>query len=1634
MKKILLVSAFLLTFLIQANAQFGNEWINFSQSYFKIPVGRDALYKLTYADLQAAGFPVNSVDPQTIQLFHRGTEQAIYVEGESDTQFDPGDFLEFYGKRNDGSRDAQLYKPTSAQPHAYYSLYSDTTAYFLTYGAQNGKRMSFFSEANAGLPPETFHFDEKLLLAVQDFATGTIYGTDIQHTYFDHGEGWTGPMITQNQTRSYTFTDIVRGETAGGKPQLEILLVGRYINPHSAELYVGTGQRLVATASFNSTTAYKLTQDIEWSDIAADGSLIVSVKAVGSPDYLSVSYVKIRYPQTFDVAGAAEKVITLAQQAGGKSYLSLQNPPAAMQLFDITDPSDVVQIGTSSSSTLNAVVPNTTVSRKIFATNTTLTPAVHPVAFRGIIPSAYDYVLITHPVLRKPAPGYSDPVKAYASYRASATGGGFDTLLINIQDVYNQFNYGELSPLAIYNFMKYFAATKLPRYLLIVGKGLDVEYNYNRAPGNFSLYKDLIPSAGMPASDAYYTVGLGGTTYEPAVPTGRITASTPAHVAAYLDKVIEREALPFDALWRKNLLHLSGGIEDGEPERFKAYVQDFAGIATDIYLGGKVTAIAKRSKDVQLINIADEVNNGLNLVTFFGHSSANTLDFDIGYVTNPVMGYHNEGKYPMLLMHGCYAGAFFQGNMLFGEDWILAEKKGAVGFIAHSFYGLEHNLKRYGDTFYDVAFGDSTFIYKGIGDIHKETARRYMLTTSPSAANITQVQQMILLGDPAIPLFGARKPDLEINTNTVSFESFDGGSITALTDSFAIRIVVRNFGQARPDTLRIEVERVFNDNTSIVYDSLIMPVYYSDTLMFVIRKGHQGGAGNNVFNITVDADFIIDELNESNNTVSRSFFIPLNGTKNLFPRDFAIVNDQAINLSWQTTDVLSGERAFELELDTVNTFDSPYKKAFNVSGHVLARQSISLLADDTLAYYWRTRLADPLPGESEAWEETSFTYIEDGSEGWAQVHFPQYLKNSAEGLVTDASLRKLHFQETITDVAVKTFGANHPSTNRDVSVKIDGIEYNLFTLGNGGFGCRDNSINLMAFDRRSTMPYIGVPFKWYTRFERACGRNPWSINNFKPSELITGNGDDIQAYVNNIPAGDTVLIFSIGDAGYSAWPVAAKNKLGELGIAVAQLDALQPGEPVVIFGRKGSAPGSAQVFRASGIAADAQLDVARTITGRYTSGTMQSSRIGPALQWDSFQEQVSEQEAQDAASFDLVGVALDGAEQTLFTNVTGSQDLSGVDAQTYPYLKVVINTADDINLTSPQLDHWLVLYTPVPEGLVMFSGSSGQLLTEGQTWTGDYGFITIGETAFTDSLTVQYETFNHDEGGLETKHFRIKAPAPGDTTAFSIAVATSGRTGLNDVEVFVNPRVLPEQYYDNNVVALMNYLNVQPDAFNPVLDVSIDGRHLVNGDFVSPDPLMVVRLWDENRSLKKINTEGMRIFLTYPCDTDDCDPELIDLTAEEIKWFPATDTSDFKIEFRPATLPEGTYTLRVEGADARGNSSGTAPYEVDFVVKEETTVAVLPPYPNPFNTEVYFTVVLSGSALPSGVSMQIVDVTGKLVRQFSPGDIHIGTNEWRWDGTDHAGNILPKGVYIYKLFFAVGSKEIQRNGKVVLVR
>jgi hypothetical protein len=1644
-----IILTLILSLPLAVSAQYANDWVVDGQQYLKISIAADGLYKLTYDNLVDAGLQVSAIDPRRIQVYHRGEEQAIlfhHDQSPANDQFDAGEYLEFYGRKNDGTLDAGLYQPVSAQPHNYYNLFSDTTAYFLTWtsAAVQGKRIETFDQANTtNIPKEELQFTEDLRLFTSQYNGGEGSTLLAPQSFYNQGEGWTGEGICAGPGCGVFFRDYTFGTLSpvvgGALPHIEMLISGREDVLHTVEILVGPTNgslRQLTTKTFEDFESIVVSEDIAASDFGPTGLVTIRLRAAGPSgvrDLFSPSYMRLSTPQGFDLAGGPYKEFRLAANEDGKSYIELTNAQPSTRLFDITDPSNVVAIGTRPSGPLlTAVIPNTETSKKLLcvASVQSLQPGqLQRVTFRDLTAHA-SFIIISHPSLRHPAGDYADPVKAYASYRASAEGGGHDTLTVMIDELYNQFNYGERSPLAVREFMRMKLAQGA-EYLFIIGKGRDPLVQLGRRPLNAGEQPDLVPTGGSPPSDIVFAMDLGKGQYVPSFSVGRLPAILPLHVADYLDKIKETEDPDAGFDWQKRVLHLSGGVQPNELTLFRSYMTGFEQIARDKYLGADVKTLGKHSvSPVEFINIAEEVNEGVNLVTFFGHSSSNTTDIDIGRVTDPLLNYHNQAKYPVFLVNGCNAGYFFDNGFNFGEDWVLAGDRGARNFIANSAFGFDATLRYYTETFYKTGLGDSVFINRGIGDVQVEVASRLLTGVTESSTISAQIQQAVLLGDPAVKMFNYSLPDYGTSDIALQVSAFDGQKIHALSDSLKVSLVVTNRGRAngRPLAIRLVHGRGGETEKDETVDYLVIG---NDTLTWTLTRGNGTFHGANRLDIYLDPLDSIEELDEANNHATWSQLIVFNGTQNLQPPPFGIVGQTLVELVFQDTDLMAGQKTYELEIDSVADFSSDFRQFFTVDAAVLARKQITLPAVDSSVYYWRTR---PVGAPDPRWETTSFAFIGGSDPGFAQLRYDQATSNTLDGLVSSAAENSFEFEQTQSSFSIRTYGPDNASAPVNGSFQVNNAEYYHSPQG---FNCRTNTINLVAFDRGSVVPYLGVPFTYQNSYGRSCGREPMIINSFTASEVDTGNGDDLFRYIDLVKPGDSVVLFTMGDAGILTWTASVKTKLGELGIATADLDALSVGEPVIILGRKGAAPGQAQVVRVTGSDPQAQeLQVNGTLTGRIPSGSMQSVIIGPALAWRNISSRTLQIDASDSVRVDIFGVGPDGQQELLHQGVQPDYDLTHIDATLYSHLKLRFVTSDEEVLTPAQLNHWIVGYDPAPDGLLVLRNPRAPVtVQEGQQAQLQLSFVNISPVAFQDSLTMYYGVRNLSSGLGTDGYVRIHGPASSDSTHFNIDIATRSKVGLNDLNITANTLNVAEQYHQNNTIALPGHLLVFRDNIDPLLDVVVDGRYLANGDIVSPTPSINIRLSDENPFLSKLDTTAMQIFLTYPCATGDCSAKRVNFSGNDVTWASDDSQPDLRVNFLPAGLEDGEYELRVEGYDVSGNPSGTEPYVIRFNVESDPVLAYAQPYPNPSSDGFFFGFRSSGNEAPGGMSLDIYTREGRQVAHFEETDadpLHVGWNQMKWTGLDAHGVALSPGLYFYRMAVIVMGETYVSSGKLMI--
>jgi flagellar hook assembly protein FlgD len=139
-----------------------------------------------------------------------------------------------------------------------------------------------------------------------------------------------------------------------------------------------------------------------------------------------------------------------------------------------------------------------------------------------------------------------------------------------------------------------------------------------------------------------------------------------------------------------------------------------------------------------------------------------------------------------------------------------------------------------------------------------------------------------------------------------------------------------------------------------------------------------------------------------------------------------------------------------------------------------------------------------------------------------------------------------------------------------------------------------------------------------------------------------------------------------------------------------------------------------------------------------------------------------------------------------------------------------------------------------------------------------------------------------------------------------------------------------------------------------------------------------------------------------------------------------------KILFNPVCFEDGMYELIVQAKDRSDNQSGLIDYDVNFEVINHATITNVLNYPNPFTSSTQFVFTLTGNEVPDLFTIQIMTITGKVVREINRdelGDLHIGRNitSYAWDGRDMYGDQLANGVYLYRIITRLDGDAIDHR-------
>ena len=483
------------------------QWDIAARKAIKIFIKEEGWYRVRQPKLVAAGLDAR-VNPKNLQLFVDGQEQAINVVRQDKKRFDAQDFIEFYATGPD-------------------SPFTDTRTYYLLEGKNAGKRIKKSKSKGGEDGPESFPFSVK-------FKERIYYLPEINN---GDAENFFGPALDPEDTEFPGFLDIFIGApnldpSPSVNATIEIALQGYTVELHRIKILLNDTE--VGVVEFFGQNLVVSEIEVFHSLLREGENKITLIPQGGETDVSVVDYIQLTYWHSF----AADDNVLKLQAEGNKRVTIKGFSRPKIRVVDYTDPLSVRELMGNIKSLDTAYAITFKVldigTRRLmaFTGDQIKTPA-------GIVankPSSwhqqsagFDFVIISH----------KDFLNALGPLKQKRESQGLSVAVLDVEDLYDEFNFGNKSPQAIKDFLVSTTAIwdKSPRFVLLVGDATFDPCNF-LGEGDY----DLIPTKMLEtvsletASDDWF-VDLDDDGL-PDMAIGRIPVRTPEEADVVVAKIL----------------------------------------------------------------------------------------------------------------------------------------------------------------------------------------------------------------------------------------------------------------------------------------------------------------------------------------------------------------------------------------------------------------------------------------------------------------------------------------------------------------------------------------------------------------------------------------------------------------------------------------------------------------------------------------------------------------------------------------------------------------------------------------------------------------------------------------------------------------------------------------------------------------------------------------------------------------------------------------------------------------------------------------------------------------------------------------------------------------------------------------
>lgn len=1594
-------------------------WIEPGKTYLKFYTISDGIHRIEQSDFTNAGINPTSVNPLSLKVFYKGVEIPIYVRGESNGVFEPGDYIDVFCTRNYGG--TQFYYNNLVAQYTkdeYYNFYSDTNAYWISWGGANGLRYNE-NQIAANTPYEfnyyikEFHAERDVVYSLGEKRSATDYRNFSNELII--GEGWYWREMQRNAFVADTFF------IASLNPQVQNFNIKLFAYPNSASssifnehwLIVRINGTIVDTLKRNDYDRLDETISVPASLLNSNATNIINFTYSGPTGYngrMFFDFFRSYIPENFLFQDNAISFSTQNADSVSRVFtVSGYNPENEVNIYDVKNG---IKINNFSQNGGNLVfsgkgngryfIENKFITRKPLKIEQRVVPNLVSTS------NGADYIIVYPKIFESPAEQLRAHRESFDDYRS---------VKVDIKDIYDIFNYGIEDPVALRNFMAYaYNNWQAPKvgYLNLFGRG-SVDPKKNLA--NSQYYQNLVPVWGNPVADGYFVNFTPGTfSYVQQVSAGRIPVYTVEEAQNVVNKIIAYDFQPNDK-WNKMHTFITGGFNAQEQLQFanqsNSHINNYI---TSNPIRGEVTRVYRNDSTGQVTfnfqdSILNVINSGTLMVNYIGHAA--TSFWDNGIEEPAIV--NNIDKLSMILSFTCFTGKFAEGNeRAFGEKFLLLPNKGAISFIGSTGWSFVISGNAMNSNVFRAYSQENK---RAFGDLMRR-AGEFMIQDTSSFSSRNMINCYMLIGDPGQKIKLPPHPELELRSNDYALSN----QYPSLGEDVRLDVTTYNFGTVA-DSVKIDFKLKRNGVVTKEANTVFYDLGYVDTIPFDFEMDTLGVY---TVDVHIDPDNWYPEDRPENNKITIAIplrnisYVPLKPIDNQVFPDIAISItglNPAVNPNTSSVSVI-------LQIDTTRLFNSSIRQTYfnnSVSG-VATTFDVNIPVPDTSSvYYWRMNAL--VDGDSSGWSEIRrLTYnpaIESPRVGSNQ------LTDAGDEPVTIYKNRPGQFDQL--QLNGVSFDANSGG------LKLQTYDGNIFARSHGG-----NTFDATYFTVNNEEFFLISEEYWGYNFAklRKIDGKILEVKNFH----ITGgaSSDSIVNYLNTFNNSHILIaIKGFPPNSINVLTSVAKQKIMQFGST--KIDSVNNHQDkwafISIPDGKGGYETAEAFFRYDGN----WIPVSCEITTKFstTSGSVVQT-FGTADSWFNLSWQRDIVSASNLFLVNILGVKKDGSEDLIFENLSTqtSVDLSNINAFTYPNIKMVTSLGlDTISpVASPVFNRIKLSYQP-PGELIPYQNSI--FVSEERILYGDT--VRVGVDVYNEGFkpvsgVVNKWSFVSSTGSEVVLYDTVTSPLNvGEKVSSSVLFNTenfnlpSSNPGSVNVVFETKPLGNQNQLIEFNDFAFTGF-SMSPDSVSPELDVTFDGARVINGDFITVNPdVQIILLDDGMQTINPGDTLLVRIRLNgQPV------PYFIGNQPNPQINFEILDNilrPQLKINFKPELLG-GTNRFEFITRDKSGNIGDSL--NLRLIVDSDLRIRDLLNYPNPMRDKTVFGFRLSGAEVPGSCMIHIYTVAGRLVKVIES-TASIGYNEIEWDGRDNDGDLMANGVYLYRMIIeGQGEKEGSTQRLVIL--